>query len=208
MIHKLGYIVGFSLSNRLTRAIGKRLSYLISGLFSGWISKQFQTVGRNFSIKPPCYITGSQHIQIGDNFSSGKRLRLQAVFEHHKVFYFPEIIIGNNVRIEDDCHIGCINKIEIGNNVLIAGKVCIIDHFHGKIDHASLLIVPKKRLLFSKGEIKIGNNVWIGEGAVILPGVTIGDNSIIGAGAVVTKSFPEKAIIVGNPAKLQKIINN
>jgi acetyltransferase-like isoleucine patch superfamily enzyme len=179
---------------------------LFCGFFSGWIAGQFQSVGSNFSIQAPCSLTGTQYIRVDNNFSSGKRLRLEAIFEYQNIFYSPEIIIGNNVRIEEDCHIGCLNKIEIGNDVLIAGKVCIIDHFHGNTDGSSSLIPPIQRPLFSKGGIKIGNNVWIGEGVVILPGVTIGNNSIIGAGAIVTKSFPDNAVIVGNPARLQKKI--
>jgi acetyltransferase-like isoleucine patch superfamily enzyme len=206
MLYELGYKTGVFFYGRLLNAIGKRVSRLVAGFFSGWMAAQLQSVGNNFSIQAPCYLTGSRYIRVGNDFSSGKRLRLEAIFEHHNVLYSPEIIIGNNVRMEEDCHIGCIHKIEIGNNVLIAGKACIIDHFHGKTDCASLLTAPRERPLFSKGEVKIGHNVWIGEGVTILPGVTIGDNSIIGAGAVVTKSFPDHSIVVGNPAKLQKRI--
>ena len=51
--------------------------------------------------------------------------------------------------------------------------------------------------------VNIGNNVWIGAGAIILPGVSIGDNSVIGAGSVVTKDIPNNSIAVGNPAKVK-----
>tara|TARA_R110002110_G_scaffold61225_6_gene172130 strand:+ start:31527 stop:31835 length:309 start_codon:yes stop_codon:yes gene_type:complete len=52
------------------------------------------------------------------------------------------------------------------------------------------------------GEIQIGDNIFIGKGALILPGVTVGNNCIVGANAVVTKSFPEGSIIAGNPARV------
>lgn len=55
-------------------------------------------------------------------------------------------------------------------------------------------------------KINIGNNVWIGAGAIVLPGVTISDNSIIGAGSVVTKDVPRNCVVAGNPAKIIKII--
>ncbi|MOA70338.1 Maltose O-acetyltransferase [compost metagenome] len=51
--------------------------------------------------------------------------------------------------------------------------------------------------------MKIGNNVWIGGGAIILPGVTVGDNAVIGAGSVVTRDVPARATVVGNPARLR-----
>ena len=54
--------------------------------------------------------------------------------------------------------------------------------------------------------IAIGNNVWIGGGAIILPGVTLGDNVVVGAGSVVTKSFPNNVAIAGNPARIIKEI--
>lgn len=55
--------------------------------------------------------------------------------------------------------------------------------------------------------VHIGNNVWVGAGAIILPGITIGDNSVIGAGSVVTKDIPENVVAVGNPCKILRQIN-
>jgi galactoside O-acetyltransferase len=55
--------------------------------------------------------------------------------------------------------------------------------------------------------VRIGNNVWIGSNAVILPGITIGDNSVIGAGSVVTHDIPENVIAVGNPCRVLRNIN-
>jgi acetyltransferase-like isoleucine patch superfamily enzyme len=91
--------------------------------------------------------------------------------------------------------------------VLIASKVYISDHFHGNVTAEELDIAPVKRKLFSKGPVIIGDNVWIGEGVVIMPGVEIGNSCIIGANAVVTKSFPKDSVIGGNPARLIKVLN-
>jgi acetyltransferase-like isoleucine patch superfamily enzyme len=118
----------------------------------------------------------------------------------------PEISIGDGVIMNTDVHIGCINKIVIGNNVLFASRIYITDHSHGEITKEALSLPPSLRPLRTKGPVIIKNNVWIGEGVAILPGVTIGENSIIGANSVVTKCFPNNCVLAGNPAKVLKII--
>ena len=65
---------------------------------------------------------------------------------------------------------------------------------------------PVEREIYSKGAVRIGNNVWIGDKATILPGVTIGDGVIIGANSVVTKNIPDYCVVGGNPAKVIKSI--
>lgn len=67
-------------------------------------------------------------------------------------------------------------------------------------------MLPEERGDMSSSPVHIGNNVWIGSGSVILPGVTIGDNAVIGAGSVVTKDIPSDMIAVGNPAKVIRSI--
>lgn len=154
----------------------------------------------NFIIKNPCYIT------IGDNFSSLYNLRLEAWDEYMGKKFTPELKIGNNVSLNTDVHIGCINRVVIGDNVLMASRIYISDHSHGDINMESLLLPPVNRTLFSKGPVIIEDNVWIGEGVCILPGVRLGKNTIVGANSVVTKSFGPNSVIAGIPAKCIKII--
>lgn len=83
--------------------------------------------------------------------------------------------------------------IEIGNDVTLAPRVMILAH------DASM----KRHLGYTKiGKVKIGNNVFIGAGTIVLPNVCIGDNSIIGAGSVITKDIPENVVASGNPARV------
>lgn len=120
--------------------------------------------------------------------------------------FAPRLVIGNDVCIVDDVHIHCINSVEIGEGTLIASGVFISDHFHGDVSPNDIGVPPSKRPLSSK-PVKIGRNVWIGERACILPGVSLGDNVIVGSNAVVTHCFPDNAVIAGCPAKVIKFLN-
>lgn len=181
-----------------------KIRHIKNVLYSNWVKNSLKSCGNDFFLEAPVYLKGGKYISIGNNFYAENRLRIEAWDEFQGIKYNPEIYIGNNVIFNPDCHIGCINKINIGNNVLFASKVFIEDHSHGEINKFNLEIPPAHRRLFSKGPVVIENDVWIGEGVAILPNVTIGSNSIIGANSVVTKSFPAYSIIAGNPARLVK----
>jgi acetyltransferase-like isoleucine patch superfamily enzyme len=107
-------------------------------------------------------------------------------------------IVGNNCRFYSLGFFSEPYLIEIGNDVIISGRVCLLTHDGGV--YLGKDKIPNVRGHY--GIIKIGNNCFIGMGAIILPNVEIGDNCIIGAGAVVMQSFPENSVIMGNPAKV------
>lgn len=154
-------------------------------------------------IRLPFDIRNRSSIHIGDNFTCGFSCRIEA---------YPEIeneitlVIGNNVEINDFVHISSRRKVFIGDNVLIASKVFITDLNHGSysgIKGDSPNVPPSKRKLNSS-DVIIENNVWIGEGVCVLPGVKIGQGSIIGALSVVSKDIPSNSIAVGTPARVIK----
>lgn len=179
----------------------KFLNLKMNQLYSVWKSNEFNQIGSAF-IQYPLYLEGGKNITIGKNFSCDQRLRLDAINEFLGDKFDPVIVIGNNVSIQKDCHIGCINQVVIGDGVLLASKVFISDHSHGEITSEAIAVAPSQRKLYSKGPIIIEDNVWLGEGVVVLPGVTIGENSIIGSNAVVTKSIPKNSVAGGNPAQI------
>ncbi|MEF9479857.1 DapH/DapD/GlmU-related protein [Chryseobacterium sp. RRHN12] len=175
---------------------------------NAWARKSFKQFGTNSVLPEDHWIKNPQYISIGKNFSSLFHLRLEAWDRFQGEHFTPEIIIGDDVICNSDVHIGAINKIIIGNNVLMASRIYISDHSHGNISIEDLEHVPGMRPLYSKGPVIIEDNVWIGEGVCILPGVTIGENCIIGANSVVNKSFPKNSVIAGIPARLIKTLEN
>lgn len=120
----------------------------------------------------------------------------------------PIISIGKECSIGEYNHITSTNKIIIGDHLLTGRWVTITDNSHGDTDYASLLTNPIMRIVKSKGPVIIGNNVWIGDKATILPGVTIGDGAVIAANAVVTKDVPAYSVVGGNPARIIKQAKN
>lgn len=114
----------------------------------------------------------------------------------------PELTIGKNCGFGAFNHITCTNKIAIGDWCLTGKWVTITDNSHGMTDQESLKVAPVKRPIYSKGPVIIGNNVWIGDKATILAGVTIGDGAVIAANAVVTKDVPAYCVAAGNPARI------
>ncbi|WP_211263384.1 sugar O-acetyltransferase [Priestia koreensis] len=118
--------------------------------------------------------------------------------------YGENISIDENTFVNYNCVFLDDNKITIGRNVLIAPNVQIYTASHPlraeeRINEGDPSQAPYKT--FTK-PVTIGDNVWIGGSAVILPGVTIGDNAVIGAGSVVTKSIPSNCVAVGNPCRV------
>lgn len=106
--------------------------------------------------------------------------------------------IGKNVFINHDCTFLDIGGITIEDDVLIGPKVCITSEGHP--------LHPQERKKLLVKPIVIKRNTWIGAGATILPGVTIGENSVVAAGAVVTKDVPANTVVGGVPAKIIKVI--
>lgn len=110
--------------------------------------------------------------------------------------YGYNIEVGNNFYANYGCTILDVHSVQIGDNVLLGPNVQIYTAAHP--------LDPMERLGGKEyaNPIVIGNNVWIGGGTILCPGVKIGDNTTIGAGSVVTKDIPSNVIAAGNPCKV------
>lgn len=152
-------------------------------------------------------ISGGKFISIG-GLVAGGGFRMDAIQTFLEQDFKPLIEVGSKVSFGQDVHVACVEKIVIRDNVLVGSRVTVIDHDHGIYSSVANkasepLSIPALRPLNS-APIYIGNNVHIGENAIVLKGVTIGDGSVIAAGAVVTKDVPMFAVVAGNPAKVIK----
>lgn len=107
---------------------------------------------------------------------------------------------GHHVQLGPHCHVSA--DIHFGNYVLCAGHVSFIGKNEHRFDFVGQTIWDSPR--GSDEPTVVGNDVWIGHGAIIMGGIRIGDGAVIAAGSVVTKNVPPFSIVGGNPAKILK----
>lgn len=193
------------------------------GLKGLWMTAKFKSCPPSVSFNGIAFLNCPECISIGEGTGFGKDLYLTAWNKYrclsdglplngeisgpdHNGMYLqtfhPKLTIGSHCNFGAYNHITCTNKITIGDNLLTGKWVTITDNSHGATDYDSLQIAPVRRPMVSKGSVAIGNNVWIGDKASILPGVTIGDGAVIGANSVITHDVPPYCVVAGNPAKI------
>ncbi|WP_373541437.1 sugar O-acetyltransferase [Chamaesiphon sp.] len=114
--------------------------------------------------------------------------------------YGTNIAVGNKFYANCGCIILDCNLVNIGDNVLFGPYVQVYTAYHP--------VDPVVRLTGREfaAPVTIGNNVWIGGGAIVCPGVSIGDNTTIGAGSVVVKNIPSNSLAVGNPCQVIRAV--
>lgn len=187
-------------------SLSEKLRWYRDALYTMWIGNHIGSIGNTSRIFYPCKLWGggSKSISIGENSVIQGYCILGCWIRYNNDTFTPTITIGDNCNIGEHTHISSINKIMIGNGLLTGRYVYIGDNSHGGFTAEEATIPPINRKLCSKGEIVIGNNVWIGDKVTILGGVHIGDNVIVGANSVVTKDVPSNSIVAGIPAIIIK----
>ena len=186
----------------------KKLGKIRNSLYIFWIKYFIGKVGENVIIQKHVSFYGLKYISIGDNTVVQKYTSINAHYQYKNQIFNPNIIIGKNCNIGPYNHITSVNKIVLKDGVLTGNRVTISDNNHGSFSYKDMLILPADRKIVSKGDVEIGENVWIGENACILSGVHIGKGCIIAANAVVTKDVPSFRLVAGVPAKVIKSIKN
>lgn len=164
------------------------------------VEKKYLSIGEKVKMQDGVYIDAlsKEGVLIGNHVVIGRNTRIECTggLEH----VGKGVKIGNRTTFGNDCLFGAAGGIEIGNDV-IAGQFI---RFHSENHNFNDLNKLIREQGVSHSGIKIGNNCWIGSGAVFLDGSELGDGCVVGANSVVTKKFPENAVIAGIPAKVIK----
>ncbi len=183
-----------------------------SGVKAHVLPPRFGNKPKNLSLRRPRSIRKSERIFIGNDVHLGANCTLKAITstgslmkhpdnKHVEQIFDSRIRIGHRVSATGGLHIAAHKDITVEDDVMFASNVFMSDALHG-YEHANLPY--KYQGMVNVSPILIKQGSWIGQNAVIMPGVTIGELSIIGANSVVTKSIPDRCIAVGVPARVIK----
>jgi acetyltransferase-like isoleucine patch superfamily enzyme len=112
-----------------------------------------------------------------------------------------EVHIGAKTVMGQECTISSFQHVSIGRECIVADRVMLIDFDHGVVE----VDRPVREQGIYKRDVRVGNNVWMGYGASVLRGVTVGDNAIVGTSTVVTKDVPDNAVVAGVPAQVLRM---
>jgi len=185
-------MLGFLARNRMLTPRYARLFWrylwrrLLTPAGRRWVSDGPFFLGRGLELKiePRGQIRFGRFVWIGD----GTKIRC-----HEGL-----VEIGEKTVMGQECTISAYQRVRIGEQCVIADRAMFIDFDHGIVEVER----PIRLQGIYKRDVEVGNNVWIGYGACILRGVSVGDNSVIGTNSVVTKDVPANAIVGGVPARI------
>lgn len=195
--------------NRLTRPLWRGLYSLHVLVRESWIwarrffwneplfRSQCAAVGSGLWMEELPYLQGRGRIVLGQGVRLSGKPHFAFCNRHDDI---PELVIGDGTFVGHLCDFRIARSLRIGEHCLIAGAVTIADYDGHPLDAAARrggATSPRAEIR----PVEIGDDVWIGHGAVILKGVKIGDRAVIGAHATVTRDVPSDCVVAGNPAR-------
>jgi acetyltransferase-like isoleucine patch superfamily enzyme len=163
-----------------------------------WLKLRY---GARLQTDGPCFVCAGVKLEIGPQavlrlgrwswIGHGSKIRVHE----------GEVSIGAKTVMGQECTISAYQHVAIGSECIVADRVMLIDFDHGVVEVER----PIRLQGIYKRDVNVGSNVWIGYGACVLRGVSVGDNSVIGTNAVVTKDVPDNAVVGGVPAKVLRM---
>lgn len=177
------------------------ISEVIKIAFCGMIYPfRFRRFGKNSKIEKPDRIIGGKRIEIGRNVEILKHARMEVISRWGDEKLDSSISIGDNTSIGQNFHVSSAGKLVIGKDVVISGNVLITNIEH-EYERKNIRILEQG---LKVRDVEIGDNCFIGYGAVIQAGVKMGKQCIIGSNAVVRNDVPDYSVVVGVPGKVVK----
>jgi acetyltransferase-like isoleucine patch superfamily enzyme len=172
-----------------------RSGYLV--LYARWLWLKLRWRGR-LKTDGPCFVCPGVRLEIGRQATItlgrwswlGRGSKIRA--------HEGQVSIGAKSVLGEECTISAYQRVSIGRECIIADRVMMIDFDHGVVEVER----PIREQGIYKRDVRVGHNVWIGYGACILRGVTVGNNCVIGTNSVVTKEVPDNAVVGGIPARV------
>jgi acetyltransferase-like isoleucine patch superfamily enzyme len=181
---------------RANHMFNRRYLRLLARL--AWLKLRY---GRRLQTEGVCFICPGVKLEIGRNatlrigrwtwIGHGSKIRVHE----------GEVSIGAKTVMGQECTISAYQRVEIGRECIVADRVMLIDFDHGVVEVER----PIRLQGIYKRDVRVGCNVWIGYGACVLRGVSVGHNSVIGTNAVVTRDVPENAVVGGVPARILRM---
>ena len=165
------------------------------------LEKRYLKVGSKVKLHTGVYIDAlsTDGVKIGDDVVIGRDVRIECTGGLQNIG--KGLTIGNRSTFGNDCFFGAAGGIEIGEDV-VAGQFI---RFHSENHNYNDLITLIKNQGVTRKGIKIGNNCWIGSGAIFLDGSELGDGCVVAANAVVNKKFSANSVVAGIPSKVIKV---
>lgn len=172
--------------------------YAVLGARWLWLKLRY---GKRLQTDGMCFVCPGVHFEIGRNATL--RLGRWSWIGHGTKIrvHEGEVSIGSKTVMGQECTISAYQHVSIGRECIIADRVMLIDFDHGVVEVER----PIRLQGIYKRDVRVGHNVWIGYGACVLRGTTVGDNSVIGTSSVVTKDVPDNAVVGGVPARVLRM---
>jgi len=160
-----------------------------------WLKLRY---GRRLQTDGICFVCPGVQLEIGHRatlrigrwawIGNGSKIRVHE----------GEVSIGAKTVMGQECTISAYQHVSIGRECILADRVMLIDFDHGVVE----VDRPIRLQGIYKRDVRVGHNVWMGYGACVLRGVTVGDNAILGTNTVVTKPVADNAVVAGSPARV------